>query len=102
VWIDRRNIPPGASWDEEIVRGIKLSRVVAVFCSPKAMSSDNVRQELRLAMQYKKPVLPLLLVPTVFPESVEYILAGRQWVEVLERAQAEWLAEVFAAVGRFP
>ena len=43
------------------MRGIRSSAVVAVLCSPKAMNSDHVRQELRLAMQYKKPVLPLLV-----------------------------------------
>jgi hypothetical protein len=33
---------------------------------------------------------------------VEYILAGRQWVEVLERADPEWLADVLAALLRLP
>jgi hypothetical protein len=82
------------------VRGIRNSAVVAVLCSPKAMASDHVRQELRLAMQYKKPVLPLLLQPTTYPEEVEYVLAGRQRVEVLDRPEAEWLTQVLGAVRR--
>ncbi|HLQ31897.1 MAG TPA: toll/interleukin-1 receptor domain-containing protein, partial [Chloroflexota bacterium] len=83
VWLDKHSIPAGSSWDAAIVEGIKQSAVVAVCVSPKAVASDNVRQELRLAMQYKKPILPLLLTPTTYPGEVEYVLAGRQWVEVL-------------------
>src|SRR5207302_8904694 len=77
VWMDQRSIPPGSSWDAEIVKGIRASAVVAVLITPKAMASDHVRQELRLAMQYHKPVLPLLLLPATYPEEVEYVLAGR-------------------------
>ncbi|MHB8574032.1 MAG: toll/interleukin-1 receptor domain-containing protein, partial [Dehalococcoidia bacterium] len=100
VWLDRRNIGGGASWDDEIVRGIKSSAVFAVLCSPAAMASDNVRQELRLAMQYRKPLLPLLLAPTEFPEGVEYVLAGRQWVEVLDHPEDVWLPRVVSALKR--
>ncbi|MHB8574028.1 MAG: protein kinase domain-containing protein [Dehalococcoidia bacterium] len=100
VWLDKRNIAAGASWDEQIVRGIKASAVVAVLYSPAAMQSRNVQQELRLAMQYDKALLPLLLAPTEFPEGVEYVLAGRQWVEVLDHAEDQWLPQVLAAVRR--
>ncbi|MHB8577318.1 MAG: AAA family ATPase, partial [Dehalococcoidia bacterium] len=100
VWLDQHSIAGGASWDAAIVEGIKQSAVVAVLVSPESMQSRNVRQELRLAMQYDKPVLPLLLAPTVYPAEVEYVLAGRQWVEVLERADDDWFAAVLAAVRR--
>ncbi|MHB8577955.1 MAG: TIR domain-containing protein, partial [Dehalococcoidia bacterium] len=100
VWLDKRSIAAGSSWDAAIVEGIKQSAVVVVFVSPKAVASDNVRQELRLALQYKKPILPLLLEPTTFPGEVEYVLAGRQWIEVLDHAEDDWFPQVLAAVRR--
>ena len=73
---------------------------MAVLVSPKAMTSKNVRQELRLALQYDKPILPLLLAPTTYPGEVEYVLAGRQWVEVLDHAADACFPRVLAAVRR--
>ncbi|MHB8577565.1 MAG: AAA family ATPase, partial [Dehalococcoidia bacterium] len=99
-WLDKRNIPAGSSWDAAIVKGIRACAVVAVLCSPKAMASDHVRQELRLALQYRKPILPLLLEPTPFPEEVEYVLAGRQWIELVGRSEEAGFADVLAAVQR--
>ncbi|MHB8575018.1 MAG: toll/interleukin-1 receptor domain-containing protein, partial [Dehalococcoidia bacterium] len=100
VWLDQRNIAGGASWDDEIVRGIKQCGVMVVLCSPAAMASDNVRQELRLAMQYRKPLLPLLLEPTELPDGVEYVLAGRQRVALFAREEADWLPQVLTALTR--
>src|SRR5712692_1106244 len=61
VWVDRRNIVGGSSWDAAIVEAIRRCAVLAVLCSQAAMASPNVLQELRLAQQLRKPVLPLLL-----------------------------------------
>jgi tetratricopeptide (TPR) repeat protein len=100
VWLDKRSIAGGSSWDAEIVRGIKASSVVAVLVSPLSVRSSNVQQELRLALQYRKPLLPLLLEPTEYPEEVEYALAGRQRIELLERPEGEWLPWVLQALDR--
>jgi TIR domain len=100
VWLDRRSIAGGASWDVEIVRGIKACAAVAVLVSPEAVGSRNVQQELRLALQYDKPLLPLLLELTEYPEEVEYALAGRQRIELLDHPEAEWLPRVLQALGR--
>jgi len=60
----------------------------------------NVQQELWPAMQYRKPILPLRLAETDFPEGVEYILAARQYVDLLELPQAAWLPLVLIAIER--
>ena len=100
MWIDKRSIPAGADWDAAIVEAIKASALVTVLVSPRAMGSKNVRQELRLALHDDKPVLPLLLEVTDFPAEVEYVLAGRQWVEVLAREPEKWFADVLGAARR--
>jgi hypothetical protein len=58
----------------------------------------NVQQELWPAMQYRKPILPLRLAETDFPEGVEYILAARQYVDLLDLKQEQWLPEVLRAL----
>lgn len=46
VWIDRKSIAGGTSWGAEIVRGIRASSAFLIACSPAAMSSPNIQQEI--------------------------------------------------------
>jgi predicted ATPase len=100
VWIDRRGIPGGTEWAAQITQAVRSCRAVAVLCSATSIASRNVRQELQLAWDRDKPILPLLLEPVDFPDSVAYFLQGRQWIEVNDRADAEWVAEVAHALGQ--
>ena len=43
---------------------------------------------------------PLVAAPTSYPGEVEYVLAGRQWVEVLDQATDAWFPQVLGAVRR--
>jgi len=93
-WIRRNERYPPASG----------SAIAAGFCAAggcansAAPAASNVQQELRLAMQYRKPILPLRLAETDFPEGVEYILAARQYVDLLDLKQEQWLPEVLRAL----
>jgi hypothetical protein len=93
VWLDRKSIAAGSSWSAEIVRGIKGCQALLVLVSVTAMASANVQQEVQLAWESHRPILPLLQERVVLPASVEYALAGRQWVELLERPEEQWLPE---------
>jgi non-specific serine/threonine protein kinase len=98
VWIDRKSIAGGTSWSAEIVRGIRGCTVFLVACSTAAMASPNVQQEIQVAFESRRPILPLLLEAVELPESVVYALAGRQWLEVRERPASEWLPPVLRAL----
>jgi TIR domain len=86
VWIDRRSIAGGTSWSAEIVEGIKGCQALVALCSPAAVQSRNVQQEIQLAWEHERKILPLQLEPTSLPSALEYALAGRQWVEVSDLA----------------
>ena len=58
VWLDRRSIPAGASWDAAIVRAIRDCTVFLVLCTEPALHSANVQQEIRLSRSWKAPRLP--------------------------------------------
>ena len=47
VWLDRRSIAGGTSWSAEIVAGIKGCAALVLLCSPAAMQSPNVGQEVQ-------------------------------------------------------
>src|SRR5438105_2937887 len=98
VWIDRHAIAGGTSWSAEIVRGIQGAAAVAVLCSTAAYASPNVQRELNLAVEENRALVPLLLESVPAPAEVRYALAGRQWLELLDRAQADWLPDVLRAL----
>src|SRR5438067_2715590 len=100
VWLDRRSIPAGASWDAAIVRAIRDCTVFLVLCTEPAMRSSNVHQEIRLALEERRPVVPLLAERITFPDEVRYALAGLQWVELLDRPTEEWLGQLLEALAR--
>ena len=62
------------------------------------MRSRNVKQEIQLAWKYQRPYVPLLLEHTEFPDDVTYWLEGWQWIEVLDRPNAEWFPELLRAI----
>jgi TIR domain-containing protein/uncharacterized protein DUF4384 len=100
VWLDTYKIEGAARWAEEIVRGIKSCKVFLLMCSDAAMRSWAVKQELQLAGECQKRLLPLILRQTNFPDQMRFFLAGWQWIEVLDHPTEEWLPCVLRALQR--
>ncbi|HET7038047.1 MAG TPA: tetratricopeptide repeat protein [Thermomicrobiaceae bacterium] len=99
VWIDRTSIVGGTRWTDEIVTGIKTTPVLLVLITPASMQSRNVRQEIQLAWEYDRKILPLVLQTAPLPNAVEYALAGTQWVEILDAPEEVWLNRLLQALG---
>src|ERR1700694_3782198 len=98
IWLDRKSIAGGMSWSAEIVRGIRGCTAFLVACSPAAMTSPNVQQEIQVAFESRHPIVPLLLERMEMPESIVYALAGRQWIEVLAEPEELWLPAALRAL----
>jgi hypothetical protein len=58
VWLDRKSIPGGTSWSAEIVRGIQGCGALVLLCSAAAVQSKNVQQEVQLAWEHERRLLP--------------------------------------------
>jgi predicted ATPase len=98
VWLDRKSIAGGTSWTGEIVEGIKACAALLVLVSSSALASPNVQQELQLAWEHRRPLVPLRLDLSPLPSTIEYVLAGRQWIDVLDLPEERWLAEALRAL----
>src|SRR5262245_29528880 len=59
VWFDRRRLHGASVWAAEIVRGIKGCKVLLLLCSDAAMRSWAVKQELQIAGESGKALLPV-------------------------------------------
>jgi hypothetical protein len=100
LWLDRQRIDGATCWAEEIVRGIKGCQVLLLMCSDAAMRSWAVKQEIQLAGEWQKALLPVMLEPVSFPDQVQFFLAGRQWLEVMSRPTEDWLPPLLRALAR--
>lgn len=100
AWIDREAIPGGTSWSSEIVEGIAHCATLVILCTPTAMESRNVRQEIQLAWCYERAYVPLLVQKVAFPEQVQYFLESFPSVELLDRPHATWLPDLPHSGGR--
>jgi hypothetical protein len=100
VWLDRYKIEGASRWAEEIVRGVEACKVFVMMCSDASMRSWAVKQELQLAGECQKALLPLILNQTSFPDQMRFFLAGWQWIEVLGHPVEEWLPRVLRALQR--
>ncbi len=65
TWVDREGIQPGTpDWEDTLRNAIRSSRAVLLIASPSARSSRYVKDELRIAEMYQRPVYPLWMAGT--------------------------------------
>ncbi len=83
TWIDQHDIQTGAEWMASIVKGIKGCSITIAVLSPDAVASGAVIRELSLADENKHTIIPLRYKPTELADAMQYILAGRQWLDFI-------------------
>lgn len=77
VFQDKKSIPPGKRWRNEIARALAGARLVVVFWCDHSHRSTEVAAEWRAALDQDKDLLPVLLDATPLPPE----LGEYQWVD---------------------
>ncbi len=77
VWYDE-GICPGQEWPEAVALALAQAAFFLVFVSPRALASNNVRNEINLALKKKKPFLAIHLEETELPGGVELQIGSLQ------------------------
>jgi GTPase SAR1 family protein len=70
IWIDQWDIGPGADWSASIDAALNESGSVLIVLSPEAVASNEVRTELRAALNSGKRIVPLLHRPCEIPRQL--------------------------------
>jgi formylglycine-generating enzyme required for sulfatase activity len=94
TWIDQHDIQSGTEWMASIVKGIKGCSITIAVLSPNSVASGAVIRELSLADENKHMIIPLKYKPTELAEPMEYILAGRQWLDFMHGSYPENLVRL--------
>ncbi|MEM9089603.1 MAG: toll/interleukin-1 receptor domain-containing protein [Cyanobacteria bacterium P01_F01_bin.53] len=76
LWVDQWDILPGSNWDAAIDTALYSSKQFVIILSPDSVSSNEVRSELRLALNEQKAIIPVLLKECRIPRqllNIQYI-----------------------------
>src|SRR5687768_4383422 len=61
LWIDQLDIPPGVRWDAEVEKSLENSNSLLVILSDTSVTSNNVLDEVSLALDNNKQVFPVVI-----------------------------------------
>lgn len=100
VWLDLWDIRTGDDWDRTIDAALGGCASVLIVLSPDAVRSDEVRGELRAALNRGKPVVPVLYRPCEIPRQLQ----NTQYVDVSDSGEVSEAAldELVATLLRRP
>jgi TIR domain/Elongation factor Tu GTP binding domain len=73
IWIDQWDIPKSADWDRAIDDAIGGCARFLIVLSPASVESNEVRAELRTALDDAKPIVPILYRQTRVPRRLRLL-----------------------------
>jgi len=65
AWFDERDIEPGANWPRSIETAVRNCIALLFVLTPGSIASQTCMDELDLAINLGKPILPLKIVPRI-------------------------------------
>lgn len=77
IWFDE-GIDPGNEWTEMVEKYLLKCAFFIVFISDGAVESDNVRDEINLAIRRKKPFIAIHLHETELKRGLDLIMGTKQ------------------------
>lgn len=94
-WIAPRDIRSGKNYVEEIVDGIKSSKVVVLIFSSDSNESRYVSSEIRFAFEGRIPIFALNIDESFPSDDMEFYLGNGHWIVAWEDKEKafELLAE---------
>ena len=67
VWIDQLGIGLGENWDNAIEEALEKSETLMLILSPTAVASQNVQDEVSIAINTNKKMVPILIKECQLP-----------------------------------
>ncbi len=99
VWYDN-DIVPGQDWAEEIGKHLAGAQLFVLAISHSALLSGNVRNEITMAQNRKKTIIPVFLEEVYLSEGAELQLQRYHWIQKYDMSQEAFYNALFAALDK--
>ncbi len=60
IWIDQRNLSVGTRWDDDVQQALETCEHFLIILSPASIQSENVKNEIAVALDENKIIVPVL------------------------------------------
>ncbi len=94
-WIAFRDITSG-NFSGEITRALRNSDIMVVVCSKESCRSEHVKNEVTLAFNKHKHIIPYLLEDNPYDDDMEYFLSLKQHIKTRDSQEKD-----FALIEKF-
>lgn len=80
-WIAPRDIPVGAEYGEEIIKGLESSSALVLVFSRASNKSQHVLREVERAVSKNVPIIAFRIEECDVSKSLEYFISSCQWLD---------------------
>ena len=88
-WVAPRDVRPGHSYGDEIIRGIERSRCFILALSKASNESPFVAREVERAISKRKPIFPLRIEDVEPSSSLELFISSTQWIDAFSDGDSQ-------------
>ncbi len=91
VWVDQYDIPPSQHWDRAVEAAVRGCQGFIIILSPNAVASPNVADEVSVAIDDGKAIVPIMIESCTLPlrmTRMQFIDATRDYDAALRRCLA--------------
>jgi hypothetical protein len=88
VWVDQYDIRPSQHWDRAVEAAVRSCEGMIVVLSPRSVASPTVADEVSVAIDMNKDLIPILIEPCTLPlrmTRMHFIDAARDYDAALRR-----------------
>lgn len=83
-WMAPRNVLPGGNYPSQIVSAIRSCSALVLMASEKTNASGHVSNEISIAFDDKKTIIPFRLEEFQFTDEYLYFLGRKHWINAYE------------------
>ena len=80
-WMAPRDVLPGTSYEESIIRAINDCQVFVLIYSAVSNQSPHVENEVRIAWTRDRPIIPLILESVPLSDIMNYYIGSKHWLD---------------------
>ena len=96
IWYDQ-GLTGGQEWDDEVARALISSSLLVVFISENSMASNNVQDEIKLALKRNIDIVPIYFEEIELPPGLELRLSNKHAIMKFLLQREDFISECFKA-----